>query len=130
MLLANNTRWWRAWGQDANEASFNLVGNMTFAEQVQFIQGTPWGNKFERRKIDAVSRLLVPPLHLQDGPQGFRTLEVEQLGQVTAWPCLLAAASTWDAPLVRRLAAAIGSEVRRADSNPGRECGCFTRALD
>ena len=109
--------WWKVFGSTADDAAAAIVDNMTLAERLQFVQGAPWGPRFERRQAAGVNRLLVPSIQLQDGPQGFRTLDPRQLGQVTAFPCLLSAAATWDANLVERFAGAIGAEFRTKGAN-------------
>jgi beta-glucosidase len=65
----------------------------------------------------AVPRLNIPSLNMQDAAQGFRTTDIRQIGQVTAWPCSLAVAGTWDAELAETWGAALGDEHRGKGAN-------------
>ena len=49
--------------------------------------------------------------------QGFRTIEPSMVGQVTAWPCLLAVGATWDPSLTEEFGAALADEFRSKGAN-------------
>eukprot|EP00466_Bigelowiella_natans_P000854 jgi/Bigna1/74531/fgenesh1_pg.29_\ len=57
----------------------------------------------------------IPPLHLNDGSQGFR--DEKNPGTTTAFPCSLAAAATWNPKAVESLGKAIGTEFRDKGAN-------------
>ncbi|CAE8700401.1 unnamed protein product, partial [Polarella glacialis] len=65
----------------------------------------------------AIPRLGVPALKLQDAGQGFRTTEPGTDSTTTAWPCMLALASTWDEDLVKLVARAIADEFKGKGAN-------------
>ena len=60
--------------------------------------------------IKPLPRLQLPPLNLQDAAQGFRTQKPQMVGEVTGWPCSLAAAATFDDALVLEWGHALGKE--------------------
>ena len=49
---------------------------------------------------------VIPPLNLEDGPQG----AADGLGQVTAWPSALTVVQSWDPELMYQYGAAMGRE--------------------
>lgn len=107
--------WWHVYGADADSAAAALVGNMTRAERHGLLNGEGYGpfGQLDGAFVGgtrAVPRLRLPSTHLQDAAQGFRTSKRSIVGQVTSWPCLLALAATWDAPLTRQFAEALGRE--------------------
>lgn len=93
-----------AWAAD-------LVNQMTKAEKWTMVRGTM--NKGDWvGLVKGIPRLGIPPLTMQDGPQGFRTTSTELIGQVTSWPCALAVTATWDANAMRQWAQAMGKEFK------------------
>jgi beta-glucosidase len=93
-----------AWAAD-------LVNQMTKQEKWAMVRGTM--NKGDWvGLVKGVPRLGIPPLTMQDGPQGFRTSTAQLVGQVTSWPCALAVTATWDANAMRRWAQAMGKEFK------------------
>eukprot|EP00927_Polykrikos_kofoidii_P055469 TRINITY_DN49719_c0_g1_i1.p1 TRINITY_DN49719_c0_g1~~TRINITY_DN49719_c0_g1_i1.p1 ORF type:complete len:762 (+),score=86.87 TRINITY_DN49719_c0_g1_i1:206-2287(+) len=58
--------------------------------------------------IPGNKRLGIPPLNMNDGPQGFRDLHIP--GSSTAYPSVLTMAASWDRQLVRDWGAALGRE--------------------
>ncbi|CAK0858048.1 unnamed protein product [Prorocentrum cordatum] len=96
---------------EINAWAADLVGQMTKAEKWAMVRGTSDKGNWVGR-IKGVPRLAIPPLTMQDGPQGFRPTSRAQLGQVTSWPCALAVAATWDAGAMRRWAQAMGQEFK------------------
>jgi hypothetical protein len=75
--------------------------------------------------VTAIPRLGVPPLHLNDGPQGFRGQGnskpgrplLDQTGTTTAFPSGLTIAATWDVEAARMWGEAMGEEFRDKGSN-------------
>ena len=57
-------------------------------------------------------RLQIPALKMQDAAQGFRATEPNTGGTTTAFPCMLALASSWDEDLVSLVGAAIATEFK------------------
>eukprot|EP00008_Paramoeba_atlantica_P014030 CAMPEP_0201479586 /NCGR_PEP_ID=MMETSP0151_2-20130828/4266_1 /ASSEMBLY_ACC=CAM_ASM_000257 /TAXON_ID=200890 /ORGANISM="Paramoeba atlantica, Strain 621/1 / CCAP 1560/9" /LENGTH=643 /DNA_ID=CAMNT_0047861155 /DNA_START=228 /DNA_END=2159 /DNA_ORIENTATION=- len=54
---------------------------------------------------------------MQDGPQGFRTIEGAHVDQVTSWPCALALAATWDQQLAAEWGHALAAEFKGKGAN-------------
>ena len=111
-----------ATGLPPSDIADALVSHMTSEERGRLVQGIGWmgfqqAPGFYMGNILGVPRLGIPPIHMHDAGQGFRTTHRPMIGTVTSFPCSLAAAATWDAGLVRRMAAAIGSEFKRKGSN-------------
>lgn len=93
-----------------------IVAQMRLEEKFELMGGTLGtytGN------IPGIERLGIPPLGMQDGPQGFRAMEnrTGPLGSTTAWPSVLSVAASWDAELVGRWGAAMGAEFRGKGAN-------------
>jgi len=65
----------------------------------------------------AIPRMAIPALKMQDAAQGFRATEPHSDGTTTAWPCMLALASTWDEELVSLVSASIGDEFKGKGAN-------------
>ena len=81
----------------------SIIGNLTLEEKVQLMsgmQGAYIGN------IAAIDRLGIPEQRLNDGPQGFRGIP----GTSTQFPCLLAAAATFDRDMSHDFGAIMGAE--------------------
>lgn len=122
LLSAEATPWWRKHGADAATAARNLSMQLTEAEQLRLIQGVGWSGwellpDFYVGSMYAIPRLGIPSIKMQDAGQGFRTIDARNVGRVTAWPCLLAVAATWDVTLTGRFAAALGSEFKAKGAN-------------
>lgn len=65
--------------------------------------------------IDGNKRLRIPPLHMNDGPQGFRDLHIP--GSSTSFPAVLSMAASWDRQLVEEWGAALGREFYHKGAN-------------
>lgn len=66
----------------------------------------------------AITRLGIPALKMQDGPQGFRTTgRTGEDGTSTAWPSALTIGASWDADLAYRWASAMGQEFKAKGAN-------------
>jgi beta-glucosidase len=96
--------------QDDKDRAKALAGQMTLKEKIAMLhgkKGTYIGN------IPGNERLGIPPVYMNDGPQGFRTTPTTgPPGSTTAWPSALTAAASWDTNLVYRWAAAVGVEFK------------------
>src|SRR3954454_23697915 len=81
-----------------------LLAQMTPAEKITLMHGgaqCQWG-----ACTDAIPRLGIPSLRLQDGPAGV----ADGAGGVTQLPAPVAAAATWDTDLMGRYGQTIGAE--------------------
>jgi beta-glucosidase len=81
-----------------------LLAQMTTAEKITLMHGgaqCSWG-----ACTDAIPRLGIPSLRLQDGPAGV----ADGAGGVTQLPAPVAAAATWDTDLMGRYGQTIGAE--------------------
>jgi len=99
-----------------------LIAQMTPEEKYGILQGYGWRDFNPTRGVFIgntypVDRLGVPSLNLQDGPQGWRTIERDQIDQVTSWPCALGVASTWDVDRVYEYAQALAVEFKGKGAN-------------
>lgn len=107
---------------EAHARAWELTRRMTLAEKMRMVVGVGWRQYaaqpgFYVGNIPAIPRLGVPSINMQDGPQGFRTLDARLVGTVTAWPCMLAVGATWDAGLAREYGAGLGREFKTKGAN-------------
>mmetsp|Transcript_47580 Transcript_47580/g.102555 ORF Transcript_47580/g.102555 Transcript_47580/m.102555 type:complete len:832 (-) Transcript_47580:8-2503(-) len=101
--------------EEVAEWARSLVSNMTLEEKHILVNGAGWyawsqQDGYYVGNILAITRLGIPSLRMQDAMQGFRTTDERMIGQVTAWPCALAVASSWSPKAVEDWAAALGNE--------------------
>jgi beta-glucosidase len=81
--------------KDPHARAVRLVGQMTLAEKMGFIQGNqsldsePHGSYVG--VVPGVPRLGIPDLRMNDGPEGFRG----ESGTSTQWPSGLTVAHSW-----------------------------------
>ena len=71
-------------------------------------------------EITGNARLGIPPLRMNDGPQGFRTSDALS-GTSTGWPSALTLAATFDTQLASEWGHAMGQEFR--DKGAGMQLG-------
>ena len=107
---------------EARASAWELTRRMTLSEKMRMVVGVGWRQYaaqpgFYVGNIPAIPRLGVPSINMQDGPQGFRTLDARLVGTVTAWPCMLAVGATWDAGLAREYGAGLGREFKTKGAN-------------
>ncbi|CAE8712230.1 unnamed protein product, partial [Polarella glacialis] len=117
---------WSDVSQPAEWRTQQLVSNMTLDEKLLLLHGNPsqageccqcnssqicayTGN------VAAVPRLGIPPITMNDGPQGFR--DFQQPGTSTAWPSGLAMAASWDVEAMGDWGAGMGKEFHDKGSN-------------
>lgn len=89
-----------------------LVENMTLDEKISFLHGEkgPYvGN------VAPLHRLGIPPINMNDGPQGFRA--EKHKGTSTAWPSGLNMAASWDPEAVHEWGSGMGREFYDKGSN-------------
>jgi beta-glucosidase len=93
-----------------------LRSNLTLEEKISLVHGVDYGKKDSYiGNVPAIPRLGIPPVHMNDGPQGFRA--VLHPGTSTAWPCALSMAATWDEELVYQWGQAMAVEFRNKGAN-------------
>ncbi|EDQ89527.1 uncharacterized protein MONBRDRAFT_32335 [Monosiga brevicollis MX1] len=107
----------RPWMQDPKadpeQRAQALLDQMTLDEKILMLHGSsgPYvGN------VPANTRLGIPALNLNDGPQGFRPA-TDLAGTSTAFPSGLTVAATWDKNLTYAWGAAMGTEFWNKGSN-------------
>jgi beta-glucosidase len=100
-------------GQPLDRRVDDLVGRMTLEEKVDFVTGDKVSNLGIIGAI-GVPRLDVPNFKIEHGPYAFKGWfgphQDKEIG--TYFPVSIAQASTWDTPLVERINAAMGAEMK------------------
>jgi hypothetical protein len=95
------------------------VSNMTLDEKLTLLSGASFAQEFSLGNytgfVKGVPRLGVPPLQMNDGPQGFR--DPSHPGTTTCWPSGLTVAATWDASAASAWGAANGAEFAAKGAN-------------
>lgn len=93
--------------QSPYEKAKAMLAKMHLEEKITMLHGT----RKNKKKLTpytgntpAITRLGIPPLNLNDGPQGFNT------GGSTCWPSGLTVGATWDRILARKFGEAMGKE--------------------
>ena len=92
-LATHSFRPWMKAGDDPSDRARMLLKQMTTEEKIAMVHGHPGsyvGN------VDANTRLGIPQLTLEDGPQGV----ADQVKYVTAWPSALTVVASWDRKLL------------------------------
>jgi len=90
----------------------NLLAQMTAAEKFAMVAGNQSLGSYAGQILNN-SRLGIPQLHLEDGPQGVG----DGTTNVTAWPSALTVVATWDTDLMYLFGAAMGAEQRVKGTN-------------
>jgi len=105
------------WGQAAARAA-EVEAKLTDMERHSLLVGQNFGTFGGWvGSTKAVPRMGIPSLKMQDSSSGFRPLGPGEPGTVTAWPSMLALASSWDESLVWRVARAIAAEFKGKGAN-------------
>ena len=113
--------------QPADRAA-KLLEAMTLDEKFLMLHGPPSGNPAQCAhptraecayvgNVASNSRLGIPPLNMNDGPQGFRNPFGRLQGTSTAWPSGLTMAASWDRDAVEVWGIGMGKEFRAKGSN-------------
>ncbi|CAE8642504.1 unnamed protein product, partial [Polarella glacialis] len=110
----------------------SILAWMEPGDKNSLLRGIGWDIKFDKNmtpvgvdlrkdwyvgNTQAVSRLGVPSLNLQDASGGFRTYWNDLVGTVTCWPSQLALAATWSPASVQKFAVALGKEFAGKGAN-------------
>eukprot|EP00933_Yihiella_yeosuensis_P032336 TRINITY_DN25930_c0_g1_i1.p1 TRINITY_DN25930_c0_g1~~TRINITY_DN25930_c0_g1_i1.p1 ORF type:complete len:733 (+),score=141.33 TRINITY_DN25930_c0_g1_i1:163-2199(+) len=94
---------------------------MTLEEKLQLLHGPPGGPPTGETPcayvgiVAGVKRLGIPPINMNDGPQGFR--DDPHPGSSTAWPAGLTMAASWDPEAVFEWGSGMGQEFYKKGSN-------------
>lgn len=110
--LMEERPWMRVTDDPASRAHA-LVARMNLTEKINMLYGV---NGEYVGTIQGNTRLGIPAILMNDGPQGFRAPE-KYAGTTTAWPCGLAVAATWDAQLAYAWGAGMGEEFTAKGAN-------------
>jgi beta-glucosidase len=92
------------WPPSAKLRAQSLVSQMTQAEKLSLMMGDEEGSY--AGTLPAIPRLGIPEFTLLDAPQGVG----DGFTHVTAFPCALVAASSWDVDLLESFGDAMGAE--------------------
>jgi beta-glucosidase len=90
-LVAAEERPWMAPKLSPSQRAQALLAQMNLTEKIDMVHG--WDGPYVGNVI-ANTRLGIPSLNLNDGPQGFR--DDAHVGTTTQWPSGLTVAATWD----------------------------------
>jgi len=85
-----------------------LLDAMTLDEKLTLLHGNSSANPIYTGFIPGNARLGIPPIVMNDGPQGYR--DSSNWGFTTAWPSTLAIGATWSKDLARQYGDAMGAE--------------------
>ena len=110
--LAEDQRPWMDPADSPELRAALLVKEMTLAEKTHLFHGSCGGYV---GNVCANTRLGIPMIKMNDGPQGFR--DDGHPGTSTAWPCSLAIAATFDVSASRDWGTAMGDEFYRKGAN-------------
>ena len=92
-----------------------MLKRMNFTEKIDLLHG--WQTDYVGH-TPANTRLGIPPLVLNDGPQGFRVGNKPGVqGTSTQWPSGLTAAATWDRDALKKWGTSMGLEFRNKGAN-------------
>jgi beta-glucosidase len=93
-----------------------LVANLTLEEKLVLFHGcknqddcTYTGNVLGNSRLD------IPPIHMEDGPQGFR--DKDYLASSTSWPAGLNMAAIWDVDAMQAWGEGMGKEFKAKGAN-------------
>lgn len=82
------------------------LARMTLAQKLTLVHGANGSYVGNTLPVTLADGTVIPPLHLQNGPQGVG----DGVGGVTAWPSALTVVQTWDTELMQQFGAAMGRE--------------------
>ena len=101
-----------------------LLEQMTLEEKISMLHGPPVGPCCQCKQnsscayvgnVNAIPRLKIPPITMNDGPQGFR--DDNNPGSTTAWPSGLTMAASWDRDAMEKWGSGMGKEFFAKGSN-------------
>lgn len=111
LLTVARTRGGSPWDPKFSALARQAVSVMTLAEKVAFCQGhslldIPYVGNVPALNLTSRGAADLPPLHLEDGPQGV----ADAVSFVTAFPSAATVAMTWDVSLAQSFGAAMAAE--------------------
>jgi len=95
---------------DPADRAKEMLAKMTVEEKITMVHGKTGayaGN------VPAITRLGIPCLHLEDGPQGV----ADGVRNATCWPSALTVVASWDTALMYKFAAGMAVEQRTKGTN-------------
>jgi len=92
-----------------------LINNLTLDEKLVYLSGDGYNNESCTGNVPGNARLDIPPIRMNDGPQGFRDPQHPQTS--TAWPSGLTMAATWDVDAMMAWGAGQGEEFFNKGAN-------------
>jgi beta-glucosidase len=111
-------------GGDPRARAEALLKQMTLEEKITLLHGPPTGPCCQCKgnascayvgNVAAIPRLKIPPITMNDGPQGFR--DNNQPGSTTAWPSGLTMAASWSTDAMMDWGVGMGKEFYNKGSN-------------
>lgn len=87
-----------------------IVAQMTQTEKLSMVHG--WSGSYVGN-VPAISRLGIPQLNLEDGPQGVS----DGVQDVTCWPSALTVVASWDVAAMELFASGMAREERMKGTN-------------
>jgi hypothetical protein len=82
------------------------LAKMSNAQKFTMIHGSPGGYVGNVPPITLSDGTVIPPINLEDGPQGV----ADGVGSVTAWPSALTVVQSWDPSMMYKYGSAMGRE--------------------
>eukprot|EP00041_Stephanoeca_diplocostata_P020071 m.441232 g.441232 ORF g.441232 m.441232 type:complete len:765 (+) comp21468_c0_seq4:58-2352(+) len=113
----HDARPWMNRADPPDERADKLIKEMTTAEKVAMLHGPPSGPCCQCKtnascayvgNVVPNKRLGIPPINMNDGPQGFR--DNNNPGSTTAWPSGLTMAASWDVAAMLEWGTGMGKE--------------------
>jgi len=92
-----------------------ILKAMTLEQKVKLLHGAN-GHGYTGA-VDGISDLGIPPLLMNDGPQGFRSQLDWLNGTTTAWPSASLVGMTWDTELVYQWGKSVAAEFKAKGAN-------------
>jgi len=99
-----------ALSQTPGQRAKALLAKMSLDEKLAMVHGYPGDYVGD---VNPNSRLNIPALHLEDGPQGV----ADGVQKTTCWPSALTVVATWDTNLMFNWGMAMGLEQRMKGTN-------------
>ena len=116
---------WSSTSLPPKQRAAALAAAMTLDEQLSLLHGPASGPSVQCAdsaacayvgNVNPIARLGVPPITMNDGPQGFRATS-QMKGTSTAWPSGLTMAASWDVEMMHEWGVGMGKEFYAKGSN-------------
>jgi len=108
---------WSNTADPPKKRAMALANKLSLDEKIAFLHGPPTGPCCQCKtaatcayvgNVAPNTRLGIPPLNMNDGPQGFR--DNQHKGSSTAWPSGLTMAASWDVDAMHEWGVGMGKE--------------------